>query len=226
MVSKSPGLNESEPNKWPRKQNLDTEGRAPARGEGRHGMARTGPCDMNSGGVEGQHGDKDMLSQLEKPPRPRHESGGSKEADNCEPRKTVEGGGWGGAAVAAKRRNGRGAKGPCCLHDSNRGRQGCLTKGHPALQDLGGAHTSRRRLNTAWRFWGLYVHVWQNGDASVNAYCMAKKKTTGTGHRRGNVRSIEQSGEESFFSNREKLSLKHVSAMTAHGRMEIPQVGH
>ena len=70
----------------------------------------------HSGGVKVQHGDRGRVAQLEKPSSSRREIGGSKVGRiTGDPGKSVEDERVAvGFAVATKRGNARGAKGPCC----------------------------------------------------------------------------------------------------------------
>ena len=65
-----------------------------------------------------------------------------------------------------RRGNSRGAKAPCCwrFSDNKEGKDG-MTKTSIDLQDLRRRIYLKAKADPDWCFWGLYVHVWQVGDA-------------------------------------------------------------
>ena len=140
-----------------------------------------------------------MLSNWRNPPRPDRK-GGTGSRITGEPGKTAEDERVAeGLAVAAKRSNVRGAKGPCCSSFlQQHGRQGRYDKdahqsARPEEEDL---HQGEGR--TAWRFWGLYVHVCKM-ETLHEAYRLAKKNNGAPGIDGVTFEAIEESGVETFL---------------------------
>jgi RNA-directed DNA polymerase len=92
------------------------------------------------------------------------------------------------------------------------------------LQDLRRKIYAKAKADTAWRFWGLYVHICKL-DTLREAYVLAKKNNGAPGIDGVTFEAIEASGVESFLEQlRDELAAQRYRPM-ANRRQEIPKDG-
>jgi RNA-directed DNA polymerase len=92
------------------------------------------------------------------------------------------------------------------------------------LQDLRRKIYAKAKADTAWRFWGLYVHICKL-ETLHEAYVLAKKNNGAPGIDGVTFEAIEASGVESFLEQlRDELAAHRYRPM-ANRRQEIPKDG-
>ena len=92
------------------------------------------------------------------------------------------------------------------------------------LQDLRRKIYSKAKADTAWRFWGLYVHVCKR-ETLHEAYALAKKNNGAPGIDGVTFEAIEAGGVESFLEQlRDELAAHRYRPMR-NRRQEIPKDG-
>ena len=92
------------------------------------------------------------------------------------------------------------------------------------LQDLRRKIYSKAKADTAWRFWGLYVHVCKR-ETLHEAYALAKKNNGAPGIDGVTFEAIEAGGVESFLEQlRDELAAHRYRPMR-NRRKEIPKDG-
>src|SRR5215467_13122101 len=90
-------------------------------------------------------------------------------------------------------------RGPAvCTGTNNMGGKGEMTKAPSSLQDLRRSLYVKAKAESAWRFWGLYVHVCKR-DTLYEAYRMAKENDGAPGIDGVTFEAIEESGVASFL---------------------------
>src|SRR5271170_6911837 len=128
-----------------------------------------------------------------------------------------------GSAVAMKRSNVRGAKGPCHLRSlQHREGKDEMTKASIDLQDLRRRIYVKAKAETTWRFWGLYVHVCKMETLRV-AYALAKKNDGAPGVDGVTFAAIETQGVDAFLERiADELKRRTYAPLPAR-RQEIPK---
>jgi RNA-directed DNA polymerase len=124
-----------------------------------------------------------------------------------------------------KRRNGRGAKGPCHLQSLQQ-REGKdeMTKASIDLQDLRRRIYVKAKAETSWKFWGLYVHVCKL-ETLREAYALAKRNNGTPGSDGVTFEAIEAQGVESFLEQiADELVGRSYAPLPAR-KQEIPKDG-
>ena len=92
------------------------------------------------------------------------------------------------------------------------------------LQDLRRKIYTKAKADTAWRFWGLYVHVCKL-ETLREAYLLAKKNNGAPGIDGVTFEAIEASGVEAFLEEiRDELAARRYRPMR-NRRQEIPKDG-
>src|SRR3984893_5456830 len=116
-------------------------------------------------------------------------------------------------------------RGPAVGNDSNKKEgKGDMTKTPISLQDLRRSLYIKAKAESAWRFWGLYVHICKR-ETLDEAYQMAKKNERAPGIDGVTCEAIEESGVESFLQQiRDELVLNTYRPMRAR-KKEIPKDG-
>src|SRR6201988_4622832 len=130
-----------------------------------------------------------------------------------------------GSVVARKRRNVRGAKGPCHLQCLQR-KEGkdAMTKPSIDLQDLRRRLYVKAKAEPSWRFWGLYVHVCKMEPLRA-AYAMAKQNDGAPGIDGVTFEAIEAHGVEALLEQlRDELTGRTYKPLPAR-KQEIPKDG-
>ena len=130
-----------------------------------------------------------------------------------------------GSAVAMKRSNVRGAKGPCHLQSLQR-REGKdeMTKASIDLQDLRRRIYVKAKAEPSWRFWGLYVHVCKMETLRA-AYEMAKQNDGAPGIDGVTFEAIEARGVEALLEQLgDELTRRTYKPLPAR-KHEIPKDG-
>src|SRR3712207_7507726 len=90
-------------------------------------------------------------------------------------------------------------RGPTVRHSSNNmGGRGGMIKTPINLQDLRRKIYTKAKADTAWRFWGLYVHVCKM-ETLREAYLLAKKNNGAPGIDGVTFEAIEAGGGEAFL---------------------------
>jgi RNA-directed DNA polymerase len=90
------------------------------------------------------------------------------------------------------------------------------------LQDLRRKIYTKAKADTAWRFWGLYVHVCK-WETLHEAYSLAKKNNGAPGIDGVTFEAIEQSGVESFLGQLQDELAAHRYRPLRNRRQEIPK---
>jgi RNA-directed DNA polymerase len=104
------------------------------------------------------------------------------------------------------------------------GGRGGMIKTPIDLQDLRRKIYSKAKADTAWRFWGLYVHVCKR-ETLHEAYALAKKNNGAPGIDGVTFEAIEAGGVESFLEQlRDELAAHRYRPMR-NRRQEIPKDG-
>ena len=107
---------------------------------------------------------------------------------------------------------------------NNTGGRGEMIKTPINLQDLRRKIYTKAKAETAWRFWGLYVHVCKM-ETLNEAYWLAKKNNGAPGIDGVTFEAIEQSGVEAFLQQlRDELAAQTYRPMR-NRRKEIPKDG-
>src|SRR5277367_3792807 len=86
-----------------------------------------------------------------------------------------------------------------CNSSNNKGGKGEMTKAPVSLQDLRRNLYVKAKAESAWRFWGLYVHVCKM-ETLREAYQMAKKNNGAPGIDGVTFAAIEEGGSEGFLN--------------------------
>ena len=130
-----------------------------------------------------------------------------------------------GSAVARKRRNVRGAKGPCHLQRlQHREGKDEMTKASIDLQDLRRRIYVKAKAEPSWRFWGLYVHVCKMETLRA-AYEIAKQNDSAPGVDGVTLEAIEAQGGEALLEQlRDELTARTYTPLPTR-RQEIPKDG-
>ena len=92
------------------------------------------------------------------------------------------------------------------------------------LQDLRRKIYTKAKADTAWRFWGLYVHVCKM-ETLWEAYRMAKRNNGAPGIDGVTFEAIEESGAESFLRRIRDELVTHVYRPMRARKKEIPKDG-
>jgi RNA-directed DNA polymerase len=90
------------------------------------------------------------------------------------------------------------------------------------LQDLRRKIYTKAKADTAWRFWGLYVHVCKQ-ETLHEAYALAKKNNGAPGIDGVTFEAIEQSGVEAFLKQMQDELAAHTYRPLRNRRQEIPK---
>src|SRR6202140_5741744 len=98
-----------------------------------------------------------------------------------------------------------------------------MTKTPISLQDLRRSLYIKAKAESAWRFWGLYVHICKM-ETLQEAYGMAKKNDGAPGIDGVTFEAIEQSGVESFLQQIRDELVSTTYPMRAR-KKEIPKDG-
>src|SRR5262245_9679570 len=92
------------------------------------------------------------------------------------------------------------------------------------LQDLRRKIYTKAKADTAWRFWGLYVHVC-GMETLHEAYLLAKKNNGAPGLDGVTFEAIEDSGVEAFLKQIQDELATHRYRPLRNRRKEIPKDG-
>jgi RNA-directed DNA polymerase len=90
------------------------------------------------------------------------------------------------------------------------------------LQDLRRKIYTKAKADTAWRFWGLYVHVCKM-ETLHEAYALAKKNNGAPGIDGVTFEAIEESGVEAFLKQIQGELAAHTYRPLRNRRQEIPK---
>jgi RNA-directed DNA polymerase len=90
------------------------------------------------------------------------------------------------------------------------------------LQDLRRKIYTKAKADTAWRFWGLYVHVCKR-ETLHEAYLLAKKNNGAPGLDGVTFEAIEESGVEAFLKQLQDELAAHRYRPLRNRRQEIPK---
>jgi RNA-directed DNA polymerase len=90
------------------------------------------------------------------------------------------------------------------------------------LQDLRRKIYTKAKADTAWRFWGLYVHVCKQ-ETLHEAYALAKKNNGAPGIDGVTFEAIEDSGVEVFLKQLQDELAAHTYRPLRNRRQEIPK---
>src|SRR3954454_7698502 len=116
-------------------------------------------------------------------------------------------------------------RGPAVRNSSNNtGGRGEMTKTRINLQDLRRKIYTKAKADTAWRFWGLYVHVCKM-ETLHEAYLLAKKNNGAPGIDGVTFEAIEASGVEAFLLQIRDELAAHTYRPMRNRRQEIPKEG-
>ena len=99
-----------------------------------------------------------------------------------------------------------------------------MTKAPIDLQDLRRRLYDKAKAEPAWRFWGLYVHVWKM-DTLREAYALAKKNNGAPGIDGVTFAAIEAGGVEAFLGQLRDELLARTYRPMRNRRKEIPKDG-
>src|SRR6516164_1033764 len=112
---------------------------------------------------------------------------------------------------------------PAVRHSSdNMGGRGGMIKTPIDLQDLRRKIYTKAKADTAWRFWGLYVHVCKLETLRA-AYALAKKNNGAPGIDGVTFAAIEDSGVEAFLKQIQDELAAHRYRPLRNRRQEIPK---
>src|SRR5262249_30341894 len=103
------------------------------------------------------------------------------------------------------------------------GGRGGMIKTPIDLQDLRRKIYTKAKADTAWRFWGLYVHVCKQ-ETLREAYSLAKKNNGAPGLDGVTFEAIEASGVEAFLKQLQDELAAHTYRPMRNRRQEIPKV--
>src|SRR5581483_5782468 len=92
------------------------------------------------------------------------------------------------------------------------------------LQDLRRKIYTKAKADTAWRFWGLYVHVCKM-ETLHEAYLLAKKNNGAPGIDGVTFEAIEAGGVEAFLQQIRDELAAHAYRPMRNRRQEIPKDG-
>src|SRR5262249_3587741 len=106
----------------------------------------------------------------------------------------------------------------------NTGGRGGMIKTPIKLQDLRRKIYTKAKADTAWRFWGLYVHVCKLETLS-EAYLLAKKNNGAPGIDGVTFEAIEAGGVEAFLKQIQDELAAHRYRPMRNRRQEIPKDG-
>src|SRR5215831_14912128 len=104
------------------------------------------------------------------------------------------------------------------------GGRGGMIKTPIKLQDLRRKIYAKAKADTAWRFWGLYVHVCKR-ETLREAYLLAKKNNGAPGLDGVTFEAIEDSGVEAFLQQIQDELAAHRYRPLRNRRKEIPKDG-
>src|SRR3954463_15337113 len=104
------------------------------------------------------------------------------------------------------------------------GGRGGMIKTPIDLQDLRRKIYTKAKADTAWRFWGLYVHVCKR-ETLHEAYLLAKKNNGAPGIDGVTFEAIEESGVETFLKQLQDELAAHRYRPLRNRRKEIPKDG-
>lgn len=107
---------------------------------------------------------------------------------------------------------------------NNTGGRGEMIKTPVNLQDLRRKIYTKAKADTAWRFWGLYVHVCKR-ETLHEAYLLVKKNNGAPGIDGVTFEAIEQSGVEAFLQQIRDELAAHTYRPMRNRRKEIPKDG-
>jgi RNA-directed DNA polymerase len=110
------------------------------------------------------------------------------------------------------------------ISSNNTGGRGEMIKTPVNLQDLRRKIYTKAKADTAWRFWGLYVHVCKR-ETLHEAYLLAKKNNGAPGIDGVTFEAIEQSGVEAFLQQIRDELAAHTYRPMRNRRQEIPKDG-
>ena len=99
-----------------------------------------------------------------------------------------------------------------------------MTKTPISLQDLRRSLYVKAKAESAWRFWGLYVHVCKT-ETLQEAYLMAKSNDGAPGIDGVTFESIEESGRESFLKQIQNALVDKTYQPMRVRKKEIPEDG-
>jgi len=99
-----------------------------------------------------------------------------------------------------------------------------MTKTPISLQDLRRSLYVKAKAESAWRFWGLYVHVCKR-ETLQEAYLMAKSNDGAPGMDGVTFESIEESGRESFLKQIQNALVDKTYQPKRVRKKEIPKDG-
>jgi RNA-directed DNA polymerase len=99
-----------------------------------------------------------------------------------------------------------------------------MTKTPIGLQDLRRSLYVKAKAESAWRFWGLYVHVCKT-ETLQEAYLMAKSNDGAPGIDGVTFESIEESGRESFLKQIQNALVDKTYQPMRVRKKEIPKDG-
>src|SRR5437764_7197856 len=118
-----------------------------------------------------------------------------------------------------------GRRGPAVRHSSNNtGGRGGMIKTPIKLQDLRRKIYTKAKADTAWRFWGLYVHVCK-WETLREAYLLAKANDGAPGIDGVTFAAVEAGGAEEFLNQlREELVQRTYRPQRAR-KVDIPKGG-
>src|SRR6516165_2955223 len=112
---------------------------------------------------------------------------------------------------------------PAVRHSSdNMGGRGGMIKTPIDLQDLRRKIYTKAKADTAWRFWGLYVHVCKM-ETLHEAYLLAKKNNGAPGIDGVTFEAIEAGGVEVFLKQIQDELTAHTYRPLRNRRQEIPK---
>src|SRR5260370_7904682 len=113
---------------------------------------------------------------------------------------------------------------PAVRHSSDyMGGRGGMIKTPIDLQDLRRKIYTKARADTAWRFWGLYVHVCKR-ETLHEAYALAKKNNGAPGIDGVTFEAIEESGVEAFLKQIQNELAAHTNRPFRNPRPHVPNV--
>src|SRR5260370_10434891 len=114
---------------------------------------------------------------------------------------------------------------PAVRHSSDyMGGRGGMIKTPIDLQDRRRKIYIKARADTAWRFWGLYVHVCKR-ETLHEAYALAKKNNGAPGIDGVTFEAIEESGVEAFLKQIQDELAAHTYRPLRNRRQGIPKGG-